>query len=724
MPMVASKLLRIKPVSARFISTAGEPDQVLLKGVDNIFWSEDEPQKKQGRWDVLQFVDYWESAVNHDRYQALLRFDHKSEDVVTRLALKNIQVSPKQNNLIFDIVLNEKHLKGPAIRALKDKNYKIKEFYLDASWRNRPVTLIGSGEESRPVSGISKQGASVFHSIPFAQQPTGDMRWRAPEEIKTHSLREPTFDASSFAPVKNGCLQLVNGDRGKVVGREDCLNLSVYVGANLSSFPAGHNPSDQSERVSEGMPVLVNLYGGSLNSGQDSPMDLTFIQNKIIRGSGTWASFARGPRSINQPFVVVSPNYRVGAMGFYARDGADGNFGFQDQIQALRWVKKNIAKFNGDPDKVTLIGQSSGGSSALSLLASPTSAKEDLFSSVISMSGSPNMAASSRTVRNDQQYLADNLGCYQSSPKQRMKCLRAKSGSEILENIKPGTFGGPYKKRSWSKPLGRFFDKYWGGGPWGMSLPISSPFSEAIDSGHHSDFQYFTPLSQTYREGPSARLSPDVPLMISNMAQENGNNSTGKKSYFDYSVADFNRLLIETFGDDAGEDIINYYSDLIRDDRQKAYDSIYTDLVMSCGNLQLAKSAGFGFSSPVYSILNTFTDGISENLKPKGKVENYSHHGLDLLFAVGGGGQLNQDKESVGERLRRYWYEFADTGRVKEFQAVNDNDSSLPILSNSSMIWQNEINNDGVMPSYGLKGTVCDMFASYGLNDPSLWWIN
>ena len=722
--MTSSKLLRFKPVSAQLMSNVGENKQLILKGVDRISWSKDDPYKSQGSWNVTQFVDYWESAVKDDRFQGLLRFDYKNQDVVTRLALKNIQVGPKQTNIVFDIASNKKHLKNPAIRALKDENYKVQEFYLDASWRNRPVTLIGAGDNFRPVSGISKQGASVFHSIPFAQQPTGDMRWRTPEEIKTHSLREPTFDASSFDPVKNGCLQLMNGDRGKVIGREDCLNLSVYVGANLSSFPAGHNPPDQSERVNERMPVLVNLYGGSLNSGQDSPMDLTYIQNKNIRGSGTWASFARGPRSMNQPFVVVSPNYRVGAMGFYAQDGADGNFGFQDQIQALRWVKKNIAKFNGDPDKVTLIGQSSGASSALTLLASPTSAKEDLFSSVIAMSGSPNMAASSRSVRNDQQYLADNLGCDQSSPRQRMKCLRAKSGSDILENIEPGTFGGPYKRRSWSQSLGRFFDKYWGGGPWKMSLPISTSFSKAIDSGHHSEFQYFTPLSQTYREGPNARLSPDVPLMISNMAQENGNNSTGGKSYFNYSVSDFNRLLIENFGDDAGADMINHYSDLIRDDRQKAYDSIYTDLVMSCGNLKLAKSAGLGFSSPVYSILNTFTDGISNNLKPTGKVKNFSHHGLDLLFAVGGGGQLNQDKESVGDRLRRYWYEFADTGRVEEFQAVNDNGSSLPILSDSSMIWQNEINNDGVMPSYGLKGTVCDMFASHGLNDPSLWWIN
>ena len=106
------------------------------------------------------------------------------------------------------------------------------------------------------------------------------------------------------------------------------------------------------------------------------------------------------------------------------------------------------------------------------------------------------------------------------------------------------------------------------------------------------------------------------------------------------------------------------------------------------------------------------------------KVNSYSHHGLDLLFAVGGGGHLNQDKESVGSRLRRYWYEFASTGRVEEFQAVNDADSKFPILSDSSMIWQNEINNDGVVSSYGLKGNVCDMFANLGLNDASLWWRN
>ena len=714
--MTSSKLLRIKPASAQLISSAGEADQLLLKGVENIFWGLDKPQKSQGRWDISQFVDYWESAFKGGHFQALLRFDHKSTDEIIRLSLQNVQANQKQTELVFDIVSDAKHNKDPAIKALKDKNHKIQEFYLDASWRNRPVTLINSGDEFRPVSGITKQGASVFHSIPYAQQPTGDLRWKPPEDIKTNSLWEATYNASSFEPEKSGCLQLKGGDRGKVIGREDCLNLSVYVGNDLSPSHPNHD--------NEKMPVLVNLYGGDLNSGQDSQMDLSTIENLDIRGSGTWESFVRGPTSTNQPFVVVSPNYRVGAMGFYARDGVDGNFGFQDQIQALRWVKENIDKFNGDPDKVTLLGQSSGGTSALALLASPISAKEDLFSSVISLSGSPNMKASSRAVRKDQKYLADILGCDQSSPMKRMKCLRAKSGADILENIKPGTFGGTYKKRSWSKPLGQFFDVMWGGGPWRDSLPISSSLSEAIDNKSNTNFQYIGPLFEAYREAPKEKTTSDVPLMISNMAQENGNNSTNGKSYFDYNVSDFNRLLIETFGDDTGGDIINYYSDLIRDDRQKAYDSIYTDLAMSCGSLQLAKSAGLGFNSPVYSILNTFTDGISGNLKPIGKVENFSHHGLDLLFAVGGGGHLNQDKESVGDRLRRYWYEFADTGRVEEFQAVNDTDSSLPILSDSSMIWQNEINNDGVMPSYGLKGEVCDMFASHGLNDPSLWWIN
>ena len=519
-------------------------------------------------------------------------------------------------------------------------------------------------------------------------------------------------------------LQLKGGDRGKVIGREDCLNLSVYVGNDLSPSHPDHESLSRFNDDNDKMPVLVNLYGGSLYSGQDSSLDLTPIQNQKIRGSGTWASFARGPSSGNQPFVVVSPNYRVGAMGFYARDGADGNFGFQDQIQALRWVKENIANFNGDPDKITLIGQSSGGSSALALLASPTSAKEELFSSVISLSGSPNMAASARKVRKDQQYLADALGCDQSSPKKRMECLRAKPGSDILANIKKGTFGGDYKGRSWSKSLGQFFDVYWGGGPWKTSLPISTSFSDVINDDQDSSFQYLTPLTDTYREGPDSKLTPDVPIMISNMAQENGNNSTNGNSYFNYKVSEFNRLLIDTFGNDAGEEMITNYSELIRDDRQKAYDSIYTDLVISCGSIQLAKSAGLGFDSPVYSILNTFTDGISGNLKPTNKVKNYSHHGLDLLFAVGGGGHLNPDKESVGDRLRRYWHEFASTGRVEEFQAVNDPDSSLPILNNSQMIWQNEINNDGVVSSYGLKGTVCDMFAGLGLDDSSLWWVN
>ena len=455
--MTSSRLLRIKPASAQFISTAGEADQLVLKGVDNIFWGLDVPKKTQGRWSVSQFVDYWRSAVKDDLFQALLRFDHKNTDVITRLVLNNVQVNQKQTDLAFDVVTNSKHKNNSAIKALKDENHSVEEFYLDASWRNRPVSLVSAGDEFRPVSGISNQGSSVFHSIPYAQQPTGAMRWKSPKEIKSNSLWEATFNASSFDPEKTGCLQLTNGDNGKIIGREDCLNLSIYVGTDLSSLATSHKSSTRHSHFNEKMPVLVNLYGGSLFTGQDAPLDLSPIKNNNIRGSGTWATFAHGPSSMSQPFVVVSPNYRVGAMGFYARDGATGNFGFQDQIQALRWVKENIDQFNGDPDKVTLLGQSSGGTSALALLASPTSAKEDLFSGVISMSGSPNMKASSRSVRKDQKYLDDALGCDQSSPTKRMKCLRAKSGSEILEKIRRGTFGGVYKGRSWSRPPWRIF---------------------------------------------------------------------------------------------------------------------------------------------------------------------------------------------------------------------------------------------------------------------------
>ncbi|NJN53013.1 MAG: carboxylesterase family protein, partial [Gammaproteobacteria bacterium] len=159
-------------------------------------------------------------------------------------------------------------------------------------------------------------------------------------------------DASEFGA---SCPQPVRQDRRMGVGAtaEDCLFVNVWT-----------------PDVKGRLPVLVWIHGGAFRVGASS------------------APFYDGVPFAKDGVVMVSLNYRLGRFGFFAHpslDAPQGNFGLMDQIAALRWVKRNIAAFGGDPDQVTVFGESAGGASVLYLLTSP--ATEGLFHRAIIQSG-------------------------------------------------------------------------------------------------------------------------------------------------------------------------------------------------------------------------------------------------------------------------------------------------------------------------------------------------
>jgi para-nitrobenzyl esterase len=193
--------------------------------------------------------------------------------------------------------------------------------------------------------------------IPYAQPPIGDLRWRAPKEISRpgHLIqpREATYcvqKASDFAGV--------SGEG--IVGSEDCLYLDVRA------------PTDFRDKS---YPVMFWIHGGGNTSGLKDYFDFS----KLIAATGV---------------VVVTTNYRLGALGWFShpaiqgsQQGLDGaaNFGTLDIIHSLKWVQKNITAFGGDPDNVTIFGESAGGHNVFALLASPLS--KGLFHRAISQSG-------------------------------------------------------------------------------------------------------------------------------------------------------------------------------------------------------------------------------------------------------------------------------------------------------------------------------------------------
>jgi para-nitrobenzyl esterase len=197
----------------------------------------------------------------------------------------------------------------------------------------------------------------LFKGVPFAAPPVGDLRWKAPQPVAPWpGLRK----ADEWG---NHCMQgLVWDDilpRGKAAS-EDCLNLNVWTPAKSRD---------------DKLPVYLWFYGGGFAVGASSEP----------RYDGEYLA--------RQGIVVVEPNYRLGVFGFLAHPeltkesghGASGNYGLLDQVAALRWVRENIAAFGGDPNNVTIGGESAGSASVGGLMASPLS--KGLFHKAIGESG-------------------------------------------------------------------------------------------------------------------------------------------------------------------------------------------------------------------------------------------------------------------------------------------------------------------------------------------------
>jgi para-nitrobenzyl esterase len=207
-----------------------------------------------------------------------------------------------------------------------------------------------------PVQGQAADGLHMFKGIPYALPPTGWRRWRPPAKMdRWTSTRDATqFGAACHQPVARGT-SIYAGDAPTM--SEDCLFLNIWA------------PED-----ARGAPVFVWIHGGSLTTGAGSePM-------------------YDGARMASEGVVVVTLNYRLGVLGYMAhpelsaesRKNVSGNYGLQDQIAALEWVRDNIAAFGGDPENVTVAGESAGALSVMYLMASPEA--EGLFDKAIAQS--------------------------------------------------------------------------------------------------------------------------------------------------------------------------------------------------------------------------------------------------------------------------------------------------------------------------------------------------
>jgi para-nitrobenzyl esterase len=250
-----------------------------------------------------------------------------------------------------------------------------------------------AGTANGPVRGlaVSISGGAVdeFLGIPYAAPPVGALRWQPPQPAANWS---GVRDATQFAP---HCPQ-PGGPFGEASTSEDCLYLNVFTPRAVARHP-----------------VMVWIHGGALVSGESNDYDPTGL--------------------VADGVTVVTINYRLGALGFLAHpaladaNGQSGDYGLMDQQAALRWVQRNIASFGGDPRNVTIFGESAGGLSVLSQVASPRA--RGLFEKAIAESGSYNLTQTSlASAEAAGEAFATKAGC----ASQTAACLRSLPVSTIL----------------------------------------------------------------------------------------------------------------------------------------------------------------------------------------------------------------------------------------------------------------------------------------------------
>jgi para-nitrobenzyl esterase len=393
---------------------------------------------------------------------------------------------------------------------------------------------------------------------------------------------------------------------------EDCLTLDVW------TPPANSSPR----------PVMVWIHGGSFINGNSG---LYNARELASRGK----------------IVVVAVNYRLGALGFLAHPAlgppdAVGNYGLADQQAALRWVRDNIAKFGGDPDKVTVAGESAGGMSVCDHLVAPDSA--GLFRAAIIQSGPCQAQVALPAAEKSSLEYADEVGCGQAES--AAQCLRALPADKLRNPV-------------WYYRIGR--DE--------LSGPVTGTTVLPVD-----------PITG-FTEGRAAR----VPVLIG-----------GNRDEFTlfvamqylrgqgYTSAQYPDLLKDTFGPNAGAVEAHYPLDRYAS-VPLAYSAAVTDGVFACEADRMADA--LSRTEPVYAYEFNDRDAPTPDTLRQLPFPVGASHSLELhyLFDIGNAPPLNPAQLALSDQMIDYWSQFVTSGSPQapgqpdwpQFNAATGNRMSL-----------------------------------------------
>jgi para-nitrobenzyl esterase len=440
------------------------------------------------------------------------------------------------------------------------------------------------------VRGIEARGAREFLGIPYAAPTAGSLRWRPPQPAsRWRGIR----DAAKPGPV---CAQTGTVVTGEPVTStsEDCLYLNVYT-PRASARPA--------------LPVMVWFHGGGFTGGAGSIYD--------------GARLAAGHN-----VVVVTINYRLGPFGFLALPSLDsespgqssGDYGLMDQQAALRWVQRNARAFGGDPDSVTIFGESAGGASVCDNMASPTAS--GLFSRAIAESGCFLLGSPKQAAEQHGAAFAAKLGC--TDPATAAGCLRGKTAAALL-----AAAGSPLV--GWGPVTGT------------STLPLTS--ASAFASGRYAH----VPLLQgtNHDEGR---------LFVGFLFDAFGKPLTGAR---------YPQVLAGAYGASAAARILAVYPPSGYASPDLAYAAVFTDANFSCpaldADLLLASHSGvYGYEFADEKAPNNF--GITFSF-PLGAA-----HSTELQYVFGKIPYLDSTPPfttaqlALSAQMMGYWTRFAATG--------------------------------------------------------------
>ena len=230
------------------------------------------------------------------------------------------------------------------------------------------------------IEATEQDGVKIFRGVPFARPPVGDLRFRVPQREESWSGVRGALEFGPSAPQQPMMLPMPGMDVGEQ--DEDCLYLNVYTPG-----------LDDAKR-----PVMVWIHGGG-----------------FVIGSGSQPLYDGAPLARRGDVVVVTVSYRLGPLGFMflgdvcpGLEGAAGNLGILDQVAALEWVRDCIAAFGGDPENVTVFGESAGGMSVGTLLGMPSA--RGLFHKAIAQSGAAHNVHTRETAAQVAEHFLDELG--------------------------------------------------------------------------------------------------------------------------------------------------------------------------------------------------------------------------------------------------------------------------------------------------------------------------